>query len=480
MANQKLPVVALVGATNAGKSSLFNRLIGRQEAIVAREPGTTRDSVSRVVTDQNVPQSHHDERPYLLIDTAGLKDPTDDFETTIQEQIDDAVANADVILFVMDRTELPDQAARRFAKNLLRSRKPIFLLLNKSDLREAQEINEFYRLGIPANQIIETSAEHATGLLELREKIRENIPKTKLSDTDDDVLKVALIGRPNVGKSFLFNTLAGKQQAVVANLAGTTRDLNRVELKFNGQKIELIDTAGVRKPGKIEHGIEKFSVLRTTSAIEEADICLLLTDVNDLATAMDQKLAGLISDAGKGLILVVSKWDAVEDKDAFTRDALAPKIRDQFDFIPWAPLIFTSAVTGQNVAKIFELLLQIRDSRATKIPTHKLNDALMKLVQRHPPAGLKNTHPKFRYVVQSDINPPWFIVYGAHFKFIHWSYKRYLESQFREAFGFVGTPIKFSFRDEKQIRDNRERGNIYDKNGRDITNRGNRKSREDK
>ena len=479
MANQKLPVVALVGATNAGKSSLFNRLIGRQEAIVAREPGTTRDSVSRVVTDQNVPQAHHDEKPYLLIDTAGLKDPTDEFETTIQDQIDDAVANADVILFVMDRTELPDQTTRRFATNLLRSQKPVFLLLNKSDLRGAQNVDEFYRLGIPTNQVIETSAEHATGLLELREKIRENIAKITLPK-DDDVLRVALIGRPNVGKSFLFNTLANKQQAIVANLAGTTRDLNRVELKFSGQKIELIDTAGVRKPGKIERGIEKFSVLRTTSAIEEADICLLLTDVNDLATAMDQKLAGLISDAGKGLILVVSKWDAVEGKDAFTRDALAPKIRDQFDFVPWAPLIFTSATTGQNVAKIFELLLQVRDSRSTKIATHKLNDTLMKLVQRHPPAGLKNTHPKFRYVVQSDINPPWFIIYGAHFKFIHWSYKRYMESQFREAFGFVGTPIKFSFRDEKQLRDNRERGNIYDKNGRDITNHGNRRSRENR
>lgn len=469
MANQKLPVVALVGATNAGKSSLFNRLIGRQESIVAREAGTTRDSVARVAADEAYAESRngrHEQKPFLLIDTAGLKDPTDAFEATIQDQIDDAVANADVILFVADRTLLPDENDRRFAKNLLRSKKPVALLLNKSDLREAQNLDEFRRLGI--SDIIATSAEHATGLLELREFIRDHVPATKLNN-DDDTLKVALIGRPNVGKSFLFNTLAGKQQAVVANLAGTTRDLNRVKLKYHGQSIEMIDTAGVRRPGKIERGIEKFSVLRTTSAIDEADICLLLTDVNDLATAMDQKLAGMISDAGKGLLLVVSKWDAVEGKDAFTRDALAPKIRQNFDFIPWAPLIFTSAITGQNVSKIFDILLQIRDNRVVKIPTRQLNDTLAKLVQKHPPAGLKNTHPKFRYVVQSDVNPPWFIIYGSNFKFIHWSYKRYLESQFREAFGFTGTPIKFSFRDEKQLRDNRERGNRYDKNGRDIS-----------
>ncbi len=453
----KLPIVAIVGATNAGKSSLFNRLVGRQDAIVAREAGTTRDSVLREIDG---------EKPFLLIDTAGLKDPDDEFEATIQDQINDAVGAADVILYAVDRTISPDQDARRFAKSLLRAQKPLFLLLNKSDLKEALPLEEFLRLGI--RDIVETSAEHATGLRELRGKIAAAIPKVSAKSNDENALKVALIGRPNVGKSFLFNTLAGKQQAVVANVAGTTRDLNRVNLKFRGQKIELIDTAGVRKPGKIERGIEKFSVLRTTSAIEESDICLLLTEANDTATALDQKLAGLIEEAGKGIVIVVSKWDAVEGKDAFTRDALAPKIRDKFDFVPFAPLIFTSAVTGQNVAKIFELLLVIRDNRALKIPTRQLNDTLAKAVQKHPPAGLKNTHPKFRYVVQTDVNPPWFVIYGAHFKFIHWSYKRYLENVFRENFGFSGTPIKFSFRDEKQIRDNRERGNEFDKNGRKI------------
>lgn len=486
MANQKLPIVALVGLTNAGKSSLFNRLIGHQEAIVAREAGTTRDSVIREISDENFSRDSggkHAEKPFLLIDTAGLKNPEDEFEATIQDQIDDAVANADVILLVKDRTAPATEDDRRFAKNILRSKKPVLLLLNKSDLKESLPLDEFLRLGI--REIIETSAEHAQGLRELREKIRENIPEVKAEKTDENLIKVALIGRPNVGKSFLFNTLAGKQQAVVANVAGTTRDLNRVKLKYHGQAIEFIDTAGVRKPGKIEKGIEKFSVLRTTSAIEEADICLLLTEVNDVATALDQKLAGMIEEAGKGLALVVSKWDIALDeetglaKDEWTRDALAPKIREKFDFVPWAPLIFTSAVTGQNVSKIFELVMTIRENTLREIPTRRLNDTLQKAVVRHPPAGLKNTHPKMRYVIQTDTAPLWFVIHGSSFKFVHWSYKRYLESFFRENLvldddrkpvrdAFAGAPMKFSFLDDRQIKDNKIRENKFDKHGREI------------
>jgi GTP-binding protein len=268
---------------------------------------------------------------------------------------------------------------------------------------------------------------------------------------------VSLIGRPNVGKSNLFNTLAGKQQALVANIAGTTRDINRVRVKYKTQSIELLDTAGMRKPGKQEVGIEKFSVLRSLQAIEESDICFLLMDVNEINTQLDQRLAGIIDEAGKGLVIVVSKWDSVEEKDAFTRDALAPKIASNFKFVPWAPLIFTSSVTGQNVSKLFDLILEIDVRRHQEVKTRKLNDMLQNVVSRHPPAGLKNTHPKLRYMVQTDNSPPWFVIYGSNLKFIHWSYKRHLERILREEFDFVGTAIRFSFRDEKQIKANREK-----------------------
>ena len=447
MSNRKLPIVAIVGRTNAGKSSIFNRLVGRQDAIVAREAGTTRDSIYRRIDNR--------EGSYILIDTAGLKDdPQDDFEASIQDQVDDAVASADLILLMKDSTEDATQDDRELAKRILKSGKPVILVLNKIDLAEHFPLENFLRLGI--KDIIQTSAEHNQGVGKLSRAIMERIPHVNAKVIDDRI-KVALIGRPNAGKSYLFNTLAGKQQAVVANVAGTTRDINRVEVKYHGKVIELLDTAGVRRSGKIEKGIERFSVLRTVSAIEEADICLLLMDVNELNTALDTKLAGEIVKAGKGMIIVVSKWDSVIGKDAYTRDALAPGITRAFDFAPWAPLIFTSSTTGQNVSKIYDLIMSINAERHRTIQTSQLNDCLHRAMLRHKPAGLKNTHPRLRYVVQTDVNPPWFVIYGSNLKYLHWSYKRFLESQFRENFGFNGTPIKFSFRDEKQLKANRKR-----------------------
>ena len=447
MSNRKLPIVAIVGRTNAGKSSIFNRLVGRQDAIVAREAGTTRDSIYRRI-------DNHD-GSYILIDTAGLKDdPQDDFEASIQDQVDDAIASADLILLMKDSTEDATQDDRELAKRILKSGKPVILILNKIDLAEHFPLENFLRLGI--KDIIQTSAEHNQGIGKLSHAIMERIPHVNAKAADDRI-KVALIGRPNAGKSYLFNTLAGKQQAMVANVAGTTRDINRIDVKYHGKTIELLDTAGVRRKGKIEQGIERFSVLRTISAIEEADICLLLMDVNELNTALDTKLAGEIIKAGKGLIIVVSKWDSVIGKDAYTRDALAPHITRTFDFAPWAPLIFTSSTTGQNVAKIYDLIMSINAERHRTIATSQLNDCLHRAMMRHKPAGLKNTHPRLRYVVQTDVNPPWFVIYGSNLKYLHWSYKRYLEAQFRETFGFNGTPIKFSFSDEKQLKANRER-----------------------
>ena len=443
----KLPIVAIVGQANVGKSSLFNRMVRAQQAIVAREAGTTRDSVLGKVSYKK-----HD---FWLVDTAGLKDPNDEFEATIQEQIQDAVDASELILVVLDSTKPFSNEDRTIAKKALKSRKPVILVLNKTDLKGNLPNDEFVRLGV--KPIIRTSAEHNAGVEDLLDSIIENIPQVKQEKIDDDIIRVALIGRPNAGKSYLFNTLAGKQQAIVANVAGTTRDTNSTDVKFNDQTIQLIDTAGMRKPGKQEVGIEKFSVLRTLDAIDQADICLLLMDANELNTQLDQRIAGLVSDAGKGLIIVVSKWDSVEGKDAYTRDALAPRIAYYFKFTPWAPLIFTSSKTGQNVTKIYDLILKVAHNRQRQAKTALLNQLLQQATQKHPPAGLKNTHPKLRYINQTDDNPPWFVIHGSNLKFVHWSYKRYLERLIRENFDYSGTPIKFSFRDEKQIKENKAR-----------------------
>jgi GTP-binding protein len=443
----KLPTVAIVGQTNVGKSSLFNRLYGSQEAIVAREPGTTRDNVVRRISDND--------KNFWLVDTAGLKDAEDEFEASIQEQIVEATELADVIMVVVDSTIYPSDEDRRIAKTALRSKKPVILVLNKTDLKGSLVTDEFLRLGI--KKIYRTSAEHNDGIRSLFTAIVSELPRAVAEPEADDTLRIALIGRPNVGKSHLFNTLAGKQQALVANIAGTTRDVNRVGVRYHGRDIELLDTAGIRRNGKQEVGIEKFSVLRTLQAIEEAEVCLLLMDVNELSTQLDQKLAGLIKEAGKGLVIVVSKWDSVEDRDAYTRDALAPQIARQFQFVPWAPLIFTSSVTGQNVTKLFDLALDIELERKQQVKTTELNKILQACIRKHPPAGLKNTMPKLRYMVQTDNSPPWFVIFGSNLTFLHWSYKRYLERSVREAHPFAGTPIMFSFRDEKQLKANRER-----------------------
>ncbi|MFZ2545259.1 MAG: ribosome biogenesis GTPase Der [Candidatus Saccharimonadales bacterium] len=445
MASQ-LPTVAIIGQANVGKSSLFNRMVRAQQAIVAREAGTTRDNVLGKVD--------YRDHQFWLVDTAGLKDAADEFEASIQEQITEAADAADVILVVVDSTQYVSDDDRFVAKKALRSKKPVILITNKADLKDSLKDDEFKRLGIKT--IVRTSAEHNSGITDVLNEVIEYIPE-KYEIEPDDILRIALIGRPNVGKSYLFNTLAGKQQAIVANIAGTTRDVNRVPIRFKGRDLELLDTAGMRKPGKQEIGIEKFSVLRTLQAIEQADICLLLMDANELNTQLDQRLAGIIDESGKGMVIVVSKWDSVEDKDAFTRDEIAPQIARAFKFTPWAPLIFTSAVTGQNVTKLFELAIDIDTRRKQETKTRTLNDLLQQAVQKHPPAGLKNTHPKLRYMVQTDTTPPWFVIHGSNLKFVHWSYKRYLERALRETYDYSGTPIKFSFIDEKQIKSNKER-----------------------
>ncbi|MFI5275527.1 MAG: ribosome biogenesis GTPase Der [Candidatus Saccharimonadales bacterium] len=432
---KKLPIVAIVGRANVGKSSLFNAILDRREAIVAREAGTTRDSILAKATWRN--------QDFWLVDTAGMKDAEDDFEFTIQEQILQATDSADVIWVVVEADTIVTEEDRRVAKMALKSKKPVFLIVNKVDKAKGADLSVFVRLGIQT--IIYTSTTQHRGIHELLEQLIDIIPKATLEEASDR-LHIALLGRPNVGKSYLFNTLAKKQQAIVADRAGTTRDINRAIVRYQGREIELMDTAGIRRAGKIGVGIEHFSVIRSLAAIEQADIVLLLMDVNELNVGLDQKIAGLVKEAGKGLVLVITKWDIANEKDPFTRDALAPQIAATFDFVPWAPLIFTSSVTGQNVTKLFDIALDIDKHRAQRIPTSELNRWLKSVVDAHPPAGLKNRAPKLNYMVQEDDNPiPAFKVFGSQTKFLHWSYKRYMDRTLRERYDFEGSPIQFWF-----------------------------------
>lgn len=426
--------MAIVGRANVGKSSLFNAVIGRREAITSEEAGTTRDSLTAKASWLG--------KDFWLVDTAGLKSPDDDFELNIQDQITEAADSADIILVVTEADIPITEEDRRVATMALKSRKPVLLAVNKFDKSRRANLEDWRKLGI--SKIFFTSMTQKTGLIELMNEITATLPPAKIHQRSDRI-NVALLGRPNVGKSSLFNSLAKKQQAIVADRAGTTRDVNRTLINYKGYELQLMDTAGIRRSGKIETGVEKFSVLRALSAIEQSDVSLLLMDVNELNVQMDQKIGGLVKEAGKGLVLVVSKWDTA-DKDAFTRDRLAPLIAANFSFVPWAPLIFTSAITGHNVTKIYDLILEIAHERKRRFKTPELNFWLRQAVIEHPPAGLKNRQPKLNYMVQEDDQPfPNFKIFGAHTGFLHWSYKRYLERSFREQWPLPGTPLKFWF-----------------------------------
>ena len=461
---KRLPIVALIGQTNAGKSSILNRMARKNIAIVAREEGTTRDNVVATIDNS-----------FVLIDTAGLKDPTDDFEASIQEQIEDAIDAADVILVTLDSSKYFDDKDRKIAKDALRSGKKVYLILNKCDLAESLPLTEFRALGIaPENTfyISATTGEGMRGLLEsifsglgsLRPVVTGGAPSSSVvtsgrsrENNSKSPLKLALIGRPNVGKSSLFNSLSKKQQAIVSSRQGTTRDVNRVVVKYKGREIEILDTAGLRRPGKREVGIEKFSAIRTLAAIEEADICCLLVDSTEPHVKLDQTLAGQIIEAGKGIIMVVTKSDLLKNaeptnyfgeeniKNRTAADFLLDDLERDFDFLPYAPVILTSSETGKNITQIFELALEIDEARYTEIKTAELNKILGEAIIEHAPAGLKNTRPKPKYLVQTDTCPPWFVLHGHSLGLLHWSWKRFLERKIREKYPLVGTPIRFSY-----------------------------------
>lgn len=431
-------IIAIVGRANVGKSSLFNALLGRQEAIVAKEAGTTRDRVTA--------KASYADKDFWLVDTAGMKPAEDKFELSIQEQISQAADSADLIIVVVDASVAPAAEDRAVATMALKSRKPAVLVVNKVDKQPKANLDSWQTLGI--KPILATSTTQNSGLEELLAEISRNLPKVAIK-AESDRIHLGILGRPNVGKSSLFNRLAAKQQALVAEQAGTTRDVNRLALRYHDREIELADTAGIRRPGRIERGVEQFSVLRALAAIEQSDICLLVMDATEMNTQLDQRIAGLIKDAGRGLILVVNKWDLVEER--LDKSAAASQVANSFPFVPWAPLIFTSAVSGQNVTKIYDLALEIDEARRQKFKTAELNKWLRQTVDAHEPPPSRGHLPKLNYMVQeTDMDYPSFKIFGSHTRFLHWSYKRYLERQFRQQWPLAGTPLKFWFINSKE------------------------------
>jgi GTP-binding protein len=430
------PLVAIVGRPNVGKSSLFNRLTGTRQAITHETAGTTRDA--------NYAGTEWRGRYFMLVDTAGLTNAAGEIEAAVQDQVRDVATMADMIMVVVDagmEITTEDLEAARLA---LKTGKPVILALGKSDTLGTRTPDEFRRLGIPT--IIPVSAIHGRGTGDLLDAITDQLDNAPAAPPETDPpLRIALVGRPNVGKSSLLNALIGKQQAVVSSIGGTTRDTSTGHLKYHSRAVELIDTAGLRRPGKIERGIEQYSALRTLAAVHQSDVAILALDATEGPVAGDLALAGQIAEAGRGLILVMNKWDAVE-KDDKTQAQMAARVQKQFQFVWWAPLVFTSAETGLHVTKLMELAAAIDDRRRSQIPTGPLNRLIEQLITKQPPAGLKGKQPKINYITQTDTQPPAFTIFCTYPDLIHWGYKRYLENNMRETYDFTGTPIVLSFR----------------------------------
>ena len=402
------------------------------------ESGTTRDRVSTKASSNG--------KDFWLVDTAGVKAPADEFELRIQQQIKEAAETAELILVVVEARVQVTAEDRQVATMALKSRKPVILVVNKIDKDRKANLNDWLNLGI--KPIYATSTTQKIGISELLAALTDKLPRASIKEAKDRI-HLSILGRPNVGKSSLFNSLAAKQEALVAPQAGTTRDVNRLVLRYKSREIELADTAGIRRPGRIERGVEQFSVLRSITTIEQSDICLIVMDAEELNTQLDQKIAGMIKEAGKGLIIVVNKWDLGEGR--MNRDYVSARVATAFPFVPWAPLVFTSATTGQNVSKIYELVLEIGDSRRTKFTTPELNRWLRQTLDSKEPPPKSRHLPKLNYMVQEeDIDMPSFKIFGSHTGFIHWSYKRYLERQFRERWPLIGTPLKFWFIDKEK------------------------------
>ena len=432
------PLIAIVGRPNVGKSMLFNKLVGQRLSIVEDTPGVTRDRLYA--------EAEWRKRKFDLVDTGGIEPSADSqILAFMRQQAEIAIQHATVILFVCDIKTGLTASDQEVANMLLRSQKPVVLAVNKMDQVGITnpDIYEFYNLGL--GDPIAVSAVHGHGTGDLLDACMEYFPPEDEEEEEDDVIKVAIIGKPNVGKSSLVNRILGEQRVIVSDMAGTTRDA--VDSYFENQKGKylFIDTAGMRKKSKVDDRIEKFSVLRATMAIERADVCLILVDANEGVTEQDTKVAGLAHEAGKACIIVVNKWDAIE-KDDKTMDHMRQDIRRDLSYMTYAPIVFISALTGQRVDRLFDLINYVNDQASLRITTGMLNTVLADATARVQPPTDKGRRLKIYYMTQIGIKPPHFVCFCNDAKLFHFSYQRYLENQIRSTFGLEGTPVRLTIR----------------------------------
>ena len=432
------PLIAIVGRPNVGKSMLFNKLIGKRLSIVEDTPGVTRDRIYG--------ESEWAGRKFRLVDTGGIEPNTDNqILAFMREQAQIAIDNADVIIFVTDIKTGLTASDQEVAGMLQRSRKPIVLAVNKMDSTGTidPDFYEFYNLGL--GDPVAISAVHGHGTGDLLDECLKYFPAQDEEEDDDEVIKVAIIGKPNVGKSSRVNRILGEERVIVSNVAGTTRDAVDNYFENSKGKYLLIDTAGMRKKSKVDDRVEKFSVLRATMAIERADVCLILIDAGEGVTEQDTKVAGLAHEAGKACIIVVNKWDAVE-KDDKTMDRMCKDIRRDLAYMEYAPILFISALTGARVEKLFDTINDVANQAAMRITTGMLNDVLADATARVQPPTDKGRRLKVYYMTQVGIKPPHFVIFCNDRELFHFSYRRYLENQIRATFGLEGTPIKITIR----------------------------------
>ena len=431
------PIVAIVGRPNVGKSTLFNRLIGRRKAMVDDQPGVTRD--------RNYGNVDRFEVPFILIDTGGFEPETNDqLLRQMREQSRLAMEEADVILFVMDAREGLTPADREVAEMLRRAGKPVFHLINKVDGdRHEAAIADFYALGV--DEIFTVSAEHNRGIGEMMEAVVAALPQGGAANTDDDVTRIAVVGRPNVGKSSLVNRLLGFERVVANPTPGTTRDSVDTYFTCNGKHYMLIDTAGIRRKGKTVEKIEKYSVMDSLRSIERADVALIVLDASQGVTEQDEKIAGYAYEAGRGCIFVVNKWDALE-KDNSSIGKFVESIRTEFKYLPFAPIVFVSALTGQRIGKIMTETDNVMAQYSRRVTTSELNRIFSEAVESHHAPLHQGRRVKFYYATQVGTKPPSFVIFTNRPDGVHFSYERYLSNRFRDAFGFTGTPLRLMFR----------------------------------
>jgi GTPase len=431
------PIVAIVGRPNVGKSTLFNRLIGRRKAMVDDMPGVTRD--------RNYGNVDRFEVPFILVDTGGFEPETNDqLLRQMREQSRLAMAEADVILFVMDAREGLTPADREVAEMLRKAEKPVFHLINKVDGdRHEAAMADFYALGV--EEVFPVSAEHNRGIGDMMEAVVAVLPLKGGAGAEDDVTRIAVVGRPNVGKSSLVNRLLGFERVVANPTPGTTRDSVDTYFTCNRKRYMLIDTAGIRRKGKTVEKLEKYSVMDSLRSIERADVALIVLDAAQGVTEQDEKIAGYAYEAGRGCIFVVNKWDALE-KDNSTIGTFVDSIRTEFKYLPFAPIVFVSALTGQRIGKIMTEVDNVMSQYAKRVTTSELNRVFSEAVDTHHAPMYQGRRVKFYYATQVGTKPPTFVIFTNRPEGVHFSYERYIANRFREAFGFSGTPLRLMFK----------------------------------